>query len=501
MDRKSHHLLVQISYASLAQYISVGLLVVRGFLLAHLLGPALFGTWTAMRLVLQFTMFGHMGARTGMLRDATMTAGAGDNSEASRLREAAGAVNLIGALVVSAATIVAVLIAHDFHFGEAKYWLCLAALVVIRSHWIFTLTNLQSRHIYALRSTLSILVAAMSTSLGIVAAYQYGLGGFLLALGISYCVGIAISQTKVPWVPTLRVDLRRSVSLVRSGFPIMLSNLAKMLLWTMDKLFIWMFMGNAALGIYAVQSTVTNFMMLLPGGMTEVLYPQILARLGQKDAATKARAFLNDGSDMLMRVMVPILAIAFLTLHLPIRWLLPDYIDAIQPGLIMILAAFFPVAGRVPGMILTALGGQVAMLIRTTMAIIFAAFALGTAILLDGGLVGVAIGMAIGLFCRFLLVTISAMSFAKAEQQDRRSFLGHAIKNFSLLVFVVSVVTLAIPDSSDSALQDCLWTALRCAIALLAMLPWCLKAWREYYPKFQDQSRNPTSEETDVKRV
>ena len=281
----------------------------------------------------------------------------------------------------------------------------------------------------------------------------------------------------------------------------MLSNLAKLLLWTMDKLFIWMFMGNAALGIYAVQSTVTNFMMLLPGGITEVLYPQILARLGQKDAAAKARAFLNDGSDMLMRVMVPILAIAFLTLHLPIRWLLPDYIDAIQPGLIMILAAFFPVAGRVPGMILTALGGQVAMLIRTTMAIVFAAFALGTAILLDGGLVGVAIGMAIGLFCRFLFITIAAMSFAKAEQKDRRSFFGHAIKSFSLLVFVVSVVTLAIPDSSDSALQDCLWTALRCTIALLAMLPWCLKAWREYYPKFQDQSRNPTSEETDVKRV
>jgi O-antigen/teichoic acid export membrane protein len=501
MDRRSHHLLVQISYASLAKYISVGLLVVRGFLLAHFLGPALFGTWTAMRLVLQFTMFGHMGARTGMLRDATLAAGAGDHTEASRLREAAGAVNLMGALVVSGATIVAVLIAYDFQIGASRYWLCLAALVVIRSHWIFTQTLLQSRHVYALRSTLSILVAAMSVGLGIVAAYRYGLGGFLLALGISYCTGIAISQTKVPWVPTLRIDLQRSVSLVRSGFPIMLSNLAKLLLWTMDKLFIWMFMGNAALGIYAVQSTVTNFMMLLPGGITEVLYPQILAQLGRKDGTAKARAFLNDGSDMLMRVMCPILAIAFLTLHLPIRWLLPDYIDAIRPGLIMILAAFFPVAGRVPGMILTALGGQVTMLLRTMMAIIVAAFALGTAILLDGGLVGIAMGMTVGLLCRSILVTISAMSFAKAEQQDRHSFLGRAIKNFGLLVFVVSAVTLAIPDSSDSALQDCLWTALRCTFALLALLPWCLIAWREYYPKLQRLSGNPTSEETDVKRV
>lgn len=491
MNRRRDHLIVQISFASVARFASLGLLALRGLLLAHLLGPAVFGIWSAMRLILQFGMFGHIGTRTGFLRDATLAVGAGDHIEAKKLREAAGTVNLIGALVIAGVVSLVVLLNRGARADGLVVWMMLSGLIVLRHQWLYSQIVLQSARRYSLRSSLVILVDAISTGVGALAAYFYGLAGFLAAQAMSYGVGILLAHSNVKWLPVLRLDIPRSVALIRSGLPIMLSNLTKTLLWSLDKLFIWVFMGTAALGIYALQATFTSMVLLFPGGVTDVIYPHMLTQLGKSDALPKARKFLVLGSDLLARVMCPVLAVTFLALHLPIRWLLPEYVDAIPPGLIMVLAAFWAVDGRVPGMILPALGGQVKLFLYTVIAVIVAAGAIGVAIVLDSGYIGVALGASTGLLCRSVLITSAALRLTGTATGEQIRFARQALENFGLLVLVIVIVTFIVPDVSDSAVRDCLYTALRCALASLVLVPRVWSAWRDYEPHLRE-ARQPT---------
>ena len=93
-------LVAQISYAAVARYVVTGTLALRGFVLAFLMGPAIFGIWSSMRILLQFTRYSDAGARAGMIQLGTPLLGQGDARSYSQLFGAAAGCSLLGVLLV-----------------------------------------------------------------------------------------------------------------------------------------------------------------------------------------------------------------------------------------------------------------------------------------------------------------------------------------------------------------------------------------------------------------
>ena len=58
------------------------------------------------------------------------------------------------------------------------------------------------------------------------------------------------------------------------------------------------------------------------------------------------------------QVMWPLVGIAYLVIHLPIRWILRDYGGAIEPGRILMFLAFVTMLGTMPATFLISLGQQ-----------------------------------------------------------------------------------------------------------------------------------------------
>ena len=135
--------------------------------------------------------------------------------------------------------------------------------------------------------------ALLSTAGGLLCAYLYGFVGFLIALSFSYlCMILYVSganprEIKPSW------DTVWHLKLIRTGFPIMASGALFILLLNVDKIIIWIFMQRQDLGIYAIQSYITNFIMLAPGAVAMVLFPSMMEQIGKSNSYDSIENYLT----------------------------------------------------------------------------------------------------------------------------------------------------------------------------------------------------------------
>jgi O-antigen/teichoic acid export membrane protein len=429
-----------------------------------------------MRITLQFSGYGDAGANNGMLQQATLAGASGRPDVAHRLRESAAALSLIGAITLASV----ILLYSGSATSDRVLWLLLAGLVIPQNMWQNLQVALRSQKRNNLCSSLSILIAMMSTVLGVAGAYAFGLMGFLVALALSYLVGfVATSLLQVP-IRFPSLDLAAARLLVRAGLPITAGDLLKLLMWNVDKILIWALLGKPALGIYALQSTITSAVMLLPAGVAEVFYPHVVSQLGQERKPALMARYVTDGAELLSRSMLPLLAVVYLCFHLPVRWLLPDYIDTVTPGRILVLATFFPIFGTVTGAVLLAMGGQRQLFTASLAGVLVATTGVWLAIHFGAGFAGIALGAAAGLMTRACCSAAFVVGRIDLSPTARRRLVLRSVAGFGLLLAAVTAANLIVPDSPASPSSDILATAGRCLIALCILAPSTFGVWRAH---------------------
>lgn len=468
-------LLFQISYAAAARYAAQGLLMLRGLFVAQILGPALFGVWTSMRLVLVFGLYAHGGARTGMLQRAGTAQGAGDEEIAERYRRVGSALNLAGA-IAAGATIVAISLAGTKGGLAGLLWTGLAVIVFVRNVNLYYRSCLRSQERFGTATTLDLTSAAFSTGLGILGAYLHGLAGFLAGLGLASSVAFLLGRILGGPYPRPAWRKREAGELLGTGAPIMAANLLTVLLWNVDKLLLWVLAGRVALGIYAAQSYVTNVLMLLPGAVAEVVYPHLVSRLGETRSRETARRHLETGTKLMVWTVAPILAVAFLSIHLPFRYWLTEYTGAIAPGRVMIVACYFPMVGTIAGSVLISLGGQRRLMLISAVAVAVSALLVGGVLASGINLVAVAVATSAGFFARAALVTIAALRASGTTGRAEPRYVGRLVFGFGAMLGAVGIARL-VPEVGTGLTADILGTAARSAVAVALLAPWTLGSW------------------------
>jgi O-antigen/teichoic acid export membrane protein len=461
----NRRLLAQVSVLSSAHYISQALFLVRGLLLARILGPAAFGIWAAMRLVLLGGRFTHFGSVPGMVQHASRAQGQGEEELATRYRDAAAFVNLLGGAVVSIG------LGLWLWFRGPSGWLAVPFLLFALNLYEFHLASLRSRRRFTAAAAARVAFALLSTGVGVWAALAYGLGGFLVALGGSYGLVLVVSTVATRTRPRPTWDRRRAAELVRFGSPVLASDALQVLLWNTDKLLIWLFVGSEMLGMYAVPATIAAAVMLLPLAISRVLHPHLAVELGKSPDPSGVWPSLEQGTVLLAQVACPVLGLLFLGLHLPIRWWLAPYLPAIEPGLVLVLATFFPIVASVPATILIALGAQKRLLVIRIFAVAVSAAAIAGALASRGTLVAVALAAAAGFLTQSAFTMAGALRVTGLPARRAATLLAGVVGPFLLLVLLLLGVTRAVPDDPSSWSRDVAATAARAVIVAAVLVP------------------------------
>jgi O-antigen/teichoic acid export membrane protein len=453
--------MAHISSFTAARYTSEALFAIRGLVLAKLFGPLTFGLWTQMRLVQTFLQFIRLGTSEALLRDFPYHMGSGDFTRADLIKRVVSGFNLI---TTGTAFVVVTgwLVLHP-HLSVSYRFFWLMWLVVFgcsQIYW-FAHCQLQAEKRFFHVSKMISSFALLSTAIGLISAYYFDLAGFLAALLICYTVtifyagGWRLRYLSPVWNTTALLHL------VKTGFPIMASNALFILLLNIDKIAIWLLMEKRFLGIYAVQAHITNFIMLAPGAVAMVLFPSMMEYLGQVRSPQGLEAYLKKPTQLLCCFACPLLGFLYLGLHLPIKWLLPEYALSIVPGKVLVLASFFLIVARMPAAVLVSINKQT-QLALITLAAVFLSFCANVIMIRVGhGLIGAATASACGFVAYAGLTLISAFYQVRTSFRDFLNFQLKIALPFILTLIFIFLIERVIPESAIDLSSELSRTAIR----------------------------------------
>lgn len=463
-------ILSHISLFSIAQYLSEALFLIRGFLLARIFGPAFFGIWTEMKLALLFLQHARLGTNEAMVREVPYALGRGDAERANNIKNIVFRFNLLSAAFTGAGIFLFIILNRKIWNSDLRnpWGFFVLIFFISQIYWCINL-KLQAEKRFDRISWMILGFALCSTVVGTLCAGLFSLTGFLIGLAFSYAVIVIYAGQDLPPLTGNGGSIPLLHELIKTGFPIMMSGALLILLWNVDKLIIWLLMSKEDLGIYAVQSYISNMVMLVPGAVSMVLYPRLMESFGKNQTPSKLERYLTQPTLIMSYLACPLIGILFMTLHLPIKWLLPKYLLAIVPGQILILAFFFMIIARMPATMLVSLNKQNLLLLLTGVSILIGAAADYILIRTGKGIIGVASGTFLSFVVYSVLTTAASLRAIKIPMKRSFFFLSLTVSPYAVVLFLLVVIFRLIPENHTGWGSDIIFTSIRCVMVTLPM--------------------------------
>lgn len=314
---------------------------VTALLRPKLLTPELFGLWSLFRLVPTYGTHLHLGARAAMRFQLPRLLARGETEEAQRVQGTVYWGTLWLHLPVALGLGVAAL--HPQWRPEVRWGLLLVGMLLLANwHYEFFISWLKGRERFRVVSA-SNYVIALTGLLATAALIPWlGLEGALLGLLAATAAGSLYLARRGNLVSPRGFDRELFVSLAKMGFPILVFDLAMILLRTVDRLVIGATLGAEQVGFYGLGAMLMGFVLNIPGSSREVLEPRIMAALATpRDHPGAEEHYVVRPIAFMALVMALLVGPGWVLLPPVIDLLLPAYREAVPATRILLLGSYF----------------------------------------------------------------------------------------------------------------------------------------------------------------
>ncbi|MBF0448478.1 MAG: oligosaccharide flippase family protein [Magnetococcales bacterium] len=444
--------------------------LITAILRPKLLTPEVYGLWNLLTVIHNYATYAHLGSRTAMRYRIPLLEAQKNHAEiepvtASVFYGSLG-LNLLFALGVVLATWIPNLTTPE------RIGLMITAGTVITSwYYEYLISLLKGYQDFRSVSAANVVRASSLFIFTLCLIWFFGLYGALMALPLA-TMATLLYLRRVQHFPALNgFDKQAFVQLVRSGFPIMIFNLAGTLLRSVDKIVIAFFLGNRLLGFYGIATMVLGYLLSIPGVTREVTEGRLMEAI--KDGVQPIHFheyFLKPvlTSAFLMPFLI---GPAFILLPVAIPILLPNYLAGIEPARLMVLGSFFlalsyPVRG-----IIVANNWQLKALFITVIPVLFDAVLSILFIKAGDGIVGVAVASCLSFFLLFLLLLgFVIRRFGIPVGQIRASLLILALSFPLMCAAIIGIEHWPLPMQSGAVSTALIKTGLLIVFSLVPLL-------------------------------
>ena len=363
--------------------------VASGLMVAALLGPATWGTWYLLNLIIAYGALTQLGALNGMNREVPSALGRDDPDEALALRRTALGLVLVSTSAVSLLLLLAAWLVP----GVVGLSELVLMLVLLGAHQLFgyATTSLKATTHFTVVARLHVAMALTYPLLTISAAWAFGLVGFIVAQVMTYALLCALAARSPHVIYRPRFSWPRSRALIAIGFPIMLVGLVNTFFSTVDRWVVAAFLGTEPLGHYSLAIMTLGAVGLLPQVIAQQFYPRVAFAWSARGDPDELRRMAAMHRKLTFLAVIPVVIVLVLVLPSAVRAFLPAYTPGIPALMVTVFVPLVSAVGQGYGGILHMLNRQTWLLA----AIIAAALVNGAlSALLVGpfGLVGVAYG-------------------------------------------------------------------------------------------------------------
>jgi O-antigen/teichoic acid export membrane protein len=396
-----------------------------GFLVARFLGPTLYGLRTLFGLVLEYASFSHMGTLDAMRREVPYFRGKDDEREAELILNNVFGVNFLYSLVVFALMIGAAFYLHyiDYEAIYIDFVLFFGVYGIaekIKSFYTVKLAIDKKPHIL---SKIRLLEGVTHTAACVFLTFYFGLRGLLLGLLISCLIVVVTMYAMIREIPKIYLSSHVIWRLLKIGFPIMVISLMFILLRSIDRIIIAVFLSKQMLGYFAIGTIVSGLIYFSIAEVSRVIFgPLIMEKLGNTGDSKLIKNYLTEPTIVISYCTPLLVGTVYLGIDVLIRYFLPEYIPAIDVAQILILGAYFLSIIMVPSLVCVSLNKQVYVVFLIGIVVVFDAVLSYSLVAMGWGIQGVAMGTCVSYFLLSLLGLSYAMRQFDAKVEEYLKF-------------------------------------------------------------------------------
>ena len=318
--------------------------LVAGFWIARLLGPADFGVWNAVSLVLAYGAYVEFGVLSAMGRDLPYYLGQRNTEHALRLEGGARWATIAGAILaagfVFGASFLPSLANHAPIMRTGLR--VMAVALILQQIYTYHRTVLRANNLFGELSRQQFVSSIVNSGLSVLGVVILGLYGRMMFLVLAQALIMVYAIFRNPWRRIPAVDARTMWQLFKTGVPITLAGSILSLVTTVDRPIVLAYLGEKQLGYFGLALLLTSMVSLVPGMASQVLYPRMTHLFGQSGRDVGALRALVLKPPLVLACLLPVvIGPVYLVLPVVIRLLLPDYTPAILATQIVVVGIFF----------------------------------------------------------------------------------------------------------------------------------------------------------------
>ena len=479
LTNKKKEIIQDISIVSASTYFAQMLYFLRGFLNANIVGPTMYGVWAALTILLTFGSYVHLGVLEGMSREIPYAMGKDDSAKADGIRANAFGFCVAGSLVIGFCSILFAFIFRE-SIGPVGFFgtITVSLLILLQNMILFYEKALAAvkRFSVIVASDVVFPLSYIILTLILVPTWKiYGIFAVALLVPLTMCL---FYYLKTGYRPRLIFDRESIFSLVKIGFPVTALLMVPFVLFTIDRLFIFKFLGARELGYYALALLVSKSLLYFPAVVSIVIGPRLFHSYGKGENVEDLKKYLFLPTKA-MSIFLPMgIGIIYLASSFIIRHYMPQYMASQTPLFILLFGKFFIIFAPTAVTLLTALNKQYKVLYYYLAAMLLASI-LDIMVLRAGlGLVGVALATTA---VSFLLGTAIFLYAAGSYLKRRRDFFLNLARLYFPYtnVLCLTVILNSLFKNREAFVPDLLTVSLKILALLVISLPFIIRFNRE----------------------
>jgi O-antigen/teichoic acid export membrane protein len=435
-------------------------------LIVRMLGPAQYGLWSTLSLILLLGNVLDFGLTYAFVKEASFSRGKGKLREANEIKAVVFTAMSAFALCASA-----LLLASSFFFfksNNAVFWLlaAIALLLLLQQTRNFVMSWFIVEKRFAILGLVALVQTFFTGMFSLVFVDRVHLIGLPLSFAVGNALFFLYVVTRFKGIFQIRVVTARLSALLKVGFPIMAIAAAYTLFFTIERVLIFRFMGKESVGYYGIASSLGGFFLLFPLSSGVFLFPRLSEQFAAQGCAQKLQNSVYRPTIILAFVASALAGIAYIFLPLAIRLFLPQFAAGTNAAKISLFGIVFFSVSIFSQKFLIVINRQLQCLYIVAGALLCKAALVFVSLKMSLGIEGVAFA-SVAVYCLYATsILVAAARHCRSSFSEIGRFL---LKVYLPLCYLSAVMLLSrFVCSHFSFFGESLWGSLMWQSAVLA---------------------------------
>jgi O-antigen/teichoic acid export membrane protein len=203
-------------------------------------------------------------------------------------------------------------------------------VVLLRSH---------KRFIFA--GFLNILSSFITLMFTLLLVWKFKLYGFFAALLFHYAFLLVLLHIRTSYRFRFRLSLAGLKPLLSLGSAVLISDLLRTAMQSIDRIMIVKFLGYSELGVYSIALMASNYLYMLPNMLGIIFFPHLQETFAQRDSRHDLEKYLREPTLCIAFFFPFLLGFVWILSPWLIRMLLPQYVEGLAALRYLTLGSFF----------------------------------------------------------------------------------------------------------------------------------------------------------------